>query len=565
MPLTLIGRVSRWRFAGGQAILAVLLIIFALTPAGRAFASQDAGPTNRPNIVLIMADDLGFSDLGCYGGEIETPNLNRLAQNGLRFTQFYNNAICVATRASLMTGLYPRQVGIRKLRNGVTIAELLRSAGYRTLLAGKWHLAGHPCQRGFDRYYGLLTGCCNHFNPGRKRSDERKPGKKFPGDNQPFAIDQKVIQPYTPPRDFYSTDAFTDVALQFLDDRDNQEQPFFLYLAYTVPHYPLHAPREDIAKYRGKYLAGWDRLRKERFQRLRELGLIDRDWDLPPRGPHVPAWKDVEDKEAWDLKMAVYAAMIDRMDRNIGRLMKKLRALEEADNTLVLFLSDNGPSDEDRTSTPDIPPGPVESYRTVDLPWANLSNTPFRYYKRWNHEGGISTPLIAYWPSLISKRGETTEIIGHVIDILPTCADIAGADHPAVGETRNTPPLEGRSLLPVFRSFSTPDVSRLPRLQELKSRSLFWNQRGLWRAVRQGKWKLVSPDHAIQYNPWRADRQGRIVHEPPDDLDQLWELYDMEADRGELSNLAREHPDRVERMAKMYANWNERVTRDVKK
>ena len=545
-----------------QSGLKICLCVFALEVAFAGVACRaEATSPQSPNIVLIMADDMGFSDLGCYGGEIETPHLDRLSRDGLRFTQFYNNAICDSTRASLLTGLYPRQVGNTDLRNCVTIAEVLKSVNYRTLMVGKWHLAGHPRRRGFDRYYGLLTGCCNHFNPGEQRLGEPLPGKKFSGDNQPFDVGDKVVQPYTPPPGFYSTDAFTDSALKFLDEHSEEERPFFLYVAYTVPHYPLHAPAEDIAKYRGRYLIGWDRLRNARFDRLKKSGLIDSSWEQPSRSPHSLEWNDIQDKDAWDLKMAVYAAMVDRMDRNIGRLMEKLRAIGKEDNTLVLFLSDNGPSDEDRTSTPDLPPGPVESYRTVDLPWANVSNTPFRHFKRWNHEGGISTPLIAYWPRMISEGGAITHAVGHVIDVMATFVDITGAEYPDAYHGEKVTPQEGRSLLPYFGKTdeplaASPGDTRPPRLQPL-----FWNQRGLWRAVRLGQWKLVSPDHTVQYNPWRATGKGRVVREPPEDTDALWELYDMEDDRTELKNLAHRHPERVKEMAAMYADWQERVTR----
>ena len=447
-----------------------------------------------------------------------------------------------------MSGLYPRQVGRGRLRGCVTIAEVLRSAGYRTLMAGKWHLAGKPVERDFDRYYGLLTGCCNHFNPGSKLPGQPAPGKKFPGDNQPFAIDGHVIQPYTPGGNFYSTDAFTDHAVEFLDESAVDERPFFLYIAYTVPHYPLHAPPEDISSYRGKYLAGWDELRRSRFERLAEMGLIEASWGLSPRSRHAPAWQDIQDKQAWDLKMAVYAAMVDRMDRNIGRLVDKIRQLDKADNTLILFLSDNGGSDEDRTSTPDIPPGPPESYRTVDLPWATLSNTPFGHFKRWNHEGGISTPLIAYWPDVIRPGGAIARDMGHVIDIMATCVDVAGARYPTSYEGRPIPLCEGRSLLPVFQGNKRKGHE-----------ALFWNQAGRWRAVRMGKWKLVSPDHTIQYNPWRADRKGRLIRPAADDPDTSWELYDMRADRTEQHNLARKFPSRVQRMAAAYSAWERRT------
>ena len=537
-----------------RSIILPILAVAIVCVKSTALHGEDSPP--RPNIVLIMADDMGFSDLGCYGGEIDTPNLDRLAQGGLRFTQFYNNAICVSTRASLMSGLYPHTVRNGQLQNCVTLAEVLHSAGYRTLMAGKWHLAGHPRHRGFDRYYGLLTGCCNHFNPGGKRPNEPFPGKKFSDDNQPFDVGDKVIKPYTPPAGFYSTDSFTDSSLKFLDEHGNSKQPFFLYVAYTVPHYPLHAPAEDIAKYRGKYLKGWDKLRTARFERLKKLGLVDQSWGQPSRNVHVPAWDDIRDKDSWDLKMAVYAAMVDRMDRNIGRIMQKLRALGKAEDTLVLFLSDNGPSDEDRSSTPDIPPGPVESYRTVDLPWANLSNTPFRYFKRWNHEGGISTPLIAYWPKMIHRRGAITPAVGHVIDIMATCTDLSGAKYPASANGKPIAPLAGRSLLPHFRHSNRPAANH-----ESRSQPLFWNQQGLWRAVRLGKWKLVSPDYTNQYNPWRPTGKGRVVRQAPANTNTLWELYDMEADRTELTNLAGKYPDRVKKMAALYAAWQTRATR----
>jgi len=530
----------RFHFALSISATSMLLLFLS----AQACAAAD----DRPNIVLIMADDLGFSDLGCYGGEINTPHLDRLAQDGLRFSQFYNNAICTMTRASLLTGLYARRDDLKKFGDRPTIADVLRAAGYRTLMTGKWHLPGRPTERGFDRYAGLLSGCCNHFNPGAKRPGEAgPPGKKFAGDNQPFFVDGKVVRPYTPDANFYSTDRFTDDALEFLDESGDDDRPFFLYVAYTVPHYPLHAPPEDIARYRGKYLAGWDQLRQARYERLKELGLIEKNWPLSPRSPHAPAWNDVEDKPAWDLKMAVYAAMVDRMDQNIGRILAKIRQRGEDQNTLILFLSDNGASDEDRTSTPNVPPGPVESYRSVDLPWATLSNTPFQHFKRWNHEGGIATPLIAYWPKIITEGGRITDDVGHVIDIMATCIDIGAAQHPRSYKGREVSAPHGRSLLPVLKGEERQGET-----------ALFWNQRGLWRAVRQGQWKLVSPDHTIQYNPWRPDRKGRVVHQPPRDPDTLWELYDIKADRGELLNLADQHPERVRQMADMYRRWEMR-------
>lgn len=512
-----------------------------------AATGQAARPEMRPNIVVILADDLGFSDLGCYGGEIDTPHLDRLAAGGLRFTQFYNNAICIVTRASLLTGLYPRQVDVGQLRGCLTLGEVLRASGYRTLMSGKWHQSGRPDQRGFERYYGLLSGCSNHFNPGLKRPGEPFPGKKFAGDEPAFFVDGRVVQPFTPGKAFYSTDAFTDRAINFVKEwHEEPDRPFFLFLSYTVPHYPLHAPAADIAKYRGRYLAGWDRLREQRLQRMRKLGLINPAWKLSQRSRHAPSWESIGNKPHWDLKMAVYAAMVDRMDRNIGRVMKTLRELEAYDNTLVMFFSDNGPSNENRTSTPGIPPGSADSYWTVDLPWANLSNTPFRYFKRWHHEGGISTPLIASWPRVIRQRGGITREVGHIIDVMATCVDLAGANYP--GRT-GMPPLEGVSLRPIFEGG-----------QLKRSQPLFWNHRGTWRAVREGRWKLVSPDRTVQYNPWRANRRGRRIRPVPADLDSLWELYDVEADRTERHDLAEKYPGRVARLADLYKAWERRTS-----
>ena len=514
-------------------------------PAQRDFLAGGSVQSERPNILLIMADDLGFSDLGCYGGEIHTPNLDRLAYNGLRFTQFYNNAICTASRASLLTGLYSQQVGCTRMQNCVTVADALKAVGYRTLMTGKWHLSGIPVERGFDRHYGLVTGACNHFNPGLRRPGENAPGKKSPGDNAPFAIDDQIIQPYTPEdRNFYSTDAFTDYAIKYLDEYRREEAPFFLYVAYTVPHYPLHALPNDIAKYRGRYKIGWDELRKQRFVRMVEMGLIEKQWDLSVRDPGSLPWEGIEDKDAWDLKMAVYAAMVDRMDQGIGRILTKIRELGVEENTLVLFLSDNGASDEDRTRTPDLPPGPMESYRTVDLPWANLSNTPFRKFKRWNHEGGIATPLIAYWPRVIKNGGAITHQMGHLIDVMSTQVAITGAEAPASYNGRKVLPLEGKSLLPIFEGG-----------QREGHEALYWNQAGLWCAVRKGKWKLVSPDYWINYRPWRLDGGETSARPATSDAQTIWELYDMEADRTESNDLAEQHPDLVKEMAEMYVAW----------
>jgi arylsulfatase A-like enzyme len=505
---------------------------------------------DRPNIVLIMADDMGFSDLGCYGSEIHTPNLDRLAAGGVRFTQFYNNGKCAPTRASLLTGLYSQQVGCHnepvRMERCITIAEALRPTGYRTLMVGKWHAEELPTDRGFDRYFGLADGCANFFNPGEPRPGEPAPAEKnFP---RKWSKDGDVMRPFTPDdRKFYATDAFTDAALEYLDEYEHEDKPYFLYVAYTAPHYPLHAHPDDIAKYRGRYLSGWDALRRERHNRMIELGVVDARWPLAPRDERVPAWEDIgnrdawdlsrlreadprglrwedaRDADAWDLKMAVYAAMIDRMDQNIGRIFDKIRAQGEERNTLVLFLSDNGGCAELVHITPDVPPGPVNSYRTVDPPWANAQNTPFRNYKSSTHEGGIATPLIAYWPDTL-KGGRISHEVGHLIDLMPTFLDVAGVDSVQAPTPDANTSFEGQSLLPILRggSWETP-------------RSLFW-QFNRWRAVRSGDWKLV-----------QGEGNG------------AWALYNLAEDRTELNDRASEEPERVREMVAAWAVWAERV------
>ncbi|TKJ39624.1 MAG: sulfatase [Planctomycetes bacterium B3_Pla] len=469
-----------------------------------------AADKKRPNIVLILADDLGYSDLGCYGGEIQTPNLDNLAAEGLRFSQFYNCAKCSPTRNSILTGLYHQQTDIGRGKNCVTIAEALRRVGYTTLVSGKWHVGGTPMDRGFDRYFGMLGGACSYFVP----------DKTFRLDREPFTTTDK---------NFYTTDAFTDYALEFLDETGRKDKPFFLYLAYNAPHYPLHALPEDIEKYRGRYMKGWDVLRKKRYERLIRLGLIDKKWAPSERGADkhksfsdIPPWEQVEDKKAEDLDMAVYAAMVDRMDQNIGRIVEKLKELKVDDNTLIMFLSDNGGCPYERNKTKDIPPGPAESYRTYDSSWANLSNTPFRLYKRFNHEGGNATPFIVHWPNVIKKRGAITHQVGHIIDVMATCLDVAGGQYPSQYKGYRITDLEGKSLLPIFDGHKRRGHD-----------ALFWEfMRN--KAVRQGKWKLVT----VGDNPW--------------------ELYDMEADRTELNDLAGEMPEKVEEMARMYDVWARR-------
>ena len=501
---------------------AAVFVAGVLTCAVRSAESAGAA---RPNIVIIMADDMGFSDLGCYGSEIRTPNIDALAAGGLRFTQFYNTARCCPTRAALLTGLYPHQAGVGHMTSDrnrpayrgflndrcVTIAEALRQAGYRTLMTGKWHVGEArphwPVDRGFDRYYGLVSGGSNYFrlDPGR--------------------IMARGDQPCSPSGErFYLTDAFTDAAVEFLDGQGGSDKPFFLYVAYTAPHWPLHAWPEDIARYRGKYKIGWDELRRRRHARQIELGLVEARWPLTPRDSEAPAWADAPNKDDLDLRMAVYAAQIDRMDQNVGRIVAKIRQLEQTDNTLIMFLSDNGGCAEvvDH-GKPGVPAGDKDSFLSYGLPWANASNTPFRLYKHWVHEGGISTPLIAHWPAVIRQHGGITSQVGHVIDLMATCIDVAGAEYPASFHEKPIIPLEGKSLLPTFRG-----------QQRAGHDAIFWEHEGN-RAVRQGKWKLVS-----RY-------PGK------------WELYDLEADRTELHDLAADHPDKVKELTSLYDRWAQRA------
>ena len=475
----------------------------------------------KPNIILIMADDMGYSDIGCYGGEIKTPNLDALATGGMRFTQFYNCAKCSPTRASLLTGQYDQAVGVKNLEHGATFGEVLRAAGYRTILTGKWHQRPLPTTRGFDRYFGLADGCCNYWNPGVKaRPGEGKPGRKSSSLRR-WAIEDKAIMGYTPEdKNFYTTDAFANYAIARLEEYKNESKPFLLYLPQTAPHYPLHAWPEDIARYRGKYKIGWDALRRQRYKRQIEMGMFDPKYAMSPRDERAPSWESLSDSEKneADLAMAVYAAMIDRMDQAIGRVLAKVKEIGKWENTLVLFLSDNGGCAETPDRTPDIPPGPVEGYRALGPAWANASNTPYRKYKSSDYEGGNCTPFIAYWPGVI-KPGSITDQVGHIIDILPTFMDITGATYPEWINDRKTKPPAGQSLLPIFQG-----------KQRRGHEVLYW-QFGGAKAVRMGDWKLV--------------RYGKAD----------WELYNLEQDRTELNNLAVKHSERVRRMAALWEKW----------
>jgi arylsulfatase len=490
----------------------------------------------QPNILLIMADDMGFSDVGCYGGEIDTPNINKLAENGLRYTQFYNTGRCCPTRASLLTGLYAHRTGMGWMTASdlghpgytgdlndqcVTIAQMLKPAGYRSYISGKWHVTGDrffeqdsskhnwPLQRGFDRFYGGLAGGGSYYTP------------------TSLTMDNTRIQP--PKNDYYYTDATTAHAVKFLDEHfeAHGEQPFFLYTAYYAPHRPLHAKPEDIAKYRGQYRVGWDKIRSDRYRRLLKQGIIRKNWKLSERDPNVPAWEDVseEKRDLWDMRMATYAAQVDCMDQGIGKILDRLKQEGALDNTVVFFLSDNGGCAEDAGTGETAIIGTAKSNESYRTAWANASDTPFRRYKSDNHEGGISAPLIIHWPEgLEVQGGSLSHAVSHVIDIMPTCAALAGATYPHRFEGKDIAPLPGKSLLPTF---SGEDVAR---------EALFFEHEAN-RAVRQGKWKLVAK--GTRKKPYTGP----------------WELYDLEVDRTELKDLSKQYPDIKNKLAGMWDAW----------
>ena len=536
------------------------LVLISITAAAEESA--------RPNIVLIMSDDMGYSDIGCYGGEIKTPNLDQLAADGLRYTQFYNTARCCPTRACLLTGLYPHQTGVGYMmrdrgvdgyrgdlnRNCVTIAEVLRGAGYNTYVAGKWHVSkitrprndgdkyNWPTQRGFDRFYGTIHGAGSFWDP----STLCRGNKMI----SPFADEE-----YQPEDPYYYTDAISDQAARFIQENPPGE-PFFMYVAYTAAHWPLHARERDIARYKGKYDEGYRAIREARLEKMKRLGVVKQDIQLSKAAGQ---WDAIEDKEWEAANMEVYAAMIDSMDQGIGRIINALKETGQFENTLLCYFQDNGgcaeaagrgltpnPRGEKPTlpplsddalhyagSTPKqtrdgwpvrngrVMPGPADTYIGYGENWANVSNTPFREYKHWTHEGGISTPLIVHWPDGFKDKNKIRNQLCHLIDWMPTCVELSGATYPESFEGEVIQPMEGESLVPTFTD------------QPLERGYVFWEHEGN-RAVRDGRWKLVA----------KRTRGGL----PPD-----WELYDVEQDRSESRNLIGRQPERA---AKMIKAWN---------
>jgi arylsulfatase len=502
--------------------------------------AEGAEKATRPNVVFILADDLGWSDLGCYGGEIETPNLDRLAAQGLRFTQFYNTARCWPSRASLLTGYYAQEVNrdpSGERPNWAALApEFLRAAGYTSYHSGKWHVDGDVLAGGFTRSY-LISDSNRFFNPNKQSIDDKP-------------IDEK------PPADYYATTAAATHAINFLNehDRERKGEPFFLYLAFISPHFPLHAPQEDIDRYRDRYVDGWDAMRARRWERIQKLGLLAGTLSNP-EADVVPAWNLKEDQLTarigpgevgravpWSsltseqqkfqaAKMAIHAAMVDRMDREIGRVLEQIKQMGAADNTLVMFASDNGASGEqiirgDGHSTT-APMGSGETFLGLGPGWSTVANTPFRKHKSWTHEGGISTPLVVSWPAGIKARGELRHAPGHFVDVLPTMLELAGAPVPSTWKDEPRPPLPGRSLAPIFAA-----DTREPHAP------LFFKHT-VHRGLRVGDWKIVASDNAEQ-----------------------WELYDLAHDRTETCNLATENPSKTAELAAIWTELDARYAKE---
>lgn len=493
----------------------------------------------KPNIIVILADDMAFSDIGAYGGEVNTPNLDKLAKEGLRYKQFYNAARCCPTRASLLTGLYPHQAGMGWMaaadlgtpayqddlnKQSVTIAEVLKTAGYGTYMTGKWHLtnerkidgvvtASWPKQRGFDRYFGIIPGGSNYFTP------------VIYSDNTS----------YKAPDNFYLTHAITDSSVKFIDNHfTNKKNPMFMYVAYTAPHWPLHALQKDIDKYKEKYKIGWDKLRQQRFEKQKQIGLFSKDVTLSPGDSVVPAWNDlsVDKQNEFAMRMAIYAAQIDAMDQGIGKIVDKLKEKKQLENTIIFFMSDNGACAEFISSgkSKEVT-GTEETFESYRINWANAGSTPFREYKHYTHEGGIATPLIVHWPAGIKKNLENNFVseYGHVADIMATCLEVSNAKYPVKYQGHTITPLQGKSLLPHFTGKSN-------------NRGIIYWEHEANIAMRDGKWKLVAKTDAGE----QLDKKHL-------------ELFDMDADPSEMHNLSSKYPERLNSMFNSWMKWAKNI------
>ena len=526
---------------------------------------QEETRETPPNILLIVTDDLGYSDLGFYGSKIETPNINSLAENGVAFSQFYNGTRCCPSRASLLTGLYAHQAGIGHMtedrglpsysgdlsKNAVTIAEVLKESGYYTAMTGKWHVTKNtksdspkdnwPLQRGFNRFYGTLPGHGSLYDPAG------------------LVDGNEMIKAEG---DFYYTEKITSKSQEFIKEAVQQEKPFFLYVAHPAPHYPLHARPEVIQKYKGKFSEGWDKLRAKRYNNLVEKGIIKPEWKLPERDEQSISWEDEPEKAFQENRMEVFAAMIDHVDQGVGEIIKTLKETGQFENTLIIFMSDNGGSAEghrdgtiERWGTPwkssvipdstrdgrkvvagdfpDLPLGGPETYGSYGVRWANVSNAPFRLHKSWLHEGGISTPFIIHWPAGLQQKGISHQV-GHIIDLMPTITNLAGANYPELFKGNEIPKAEGKNLIELVNN------------NKIQSRTLFWEHEGN-RAIRQGKWKLVSEFPGTWSTVRKYENEGR------------WELYNLENDRTELNDLALQFPEEVKELESLWNDWAERV------
>lgn len=540
-------KISRSAFRRGLLGVTALALLagpaMARGPDGPGTSAPPAAPVQqakRPNVIVILVDDMGFSDIGPYGSEIPTPNLDKLAANGIRFTQFYNTARCSPSRAALMTGLYPHEAGMGNLEvyhqpesqglhgriddRAVTIAQVLQPAGYFTGMAGKWHLGDShgtpPEQKGFDRSFDFPGGT---YFPDQPKGAVRIDGRKVP-----------LNSPEVGEGDWYASDLLVNWTDKFMGEAQAAKKPFFLYLPFTAVHFPVMAPQEDIAKFKGKYMTGWEPLRRARLERQKKMGLIAPGEKLSSPLDEAYDWNKLSaaDKDRFDTIMAIYAAAITRMDKAVGTLVEDLKKRGELDNTLILFMADNGGNAE---SGPDgrtggkAPMGGAQSMVFVGLNWATLQNTPFQYFKHYTEEGGISTPLIASWPKGIDPKlnGSFVREPGHLIDVMPTVVQLAGAQYPSQYQGHAILPMEGRSMVPAFSG-----------VKLTRGKPIFWEHEGN-RAVRDGNWKLVAR------------------------FQEAWELYDMAKDRTETRNVASAHPDIVKRMAKQYEDWAAKSFVDV--
>ena len=522
----------------------------------------------KPNIIIILTDDMGFSDIGCYGSEINTPNIDKLGLNGIRFTQFYNTARSSCSRASLLTGLYPHEANMGFLsnynytepgygddlsKNSVTLAQVLKSAGYSTYMSGKWHISKNidnvngdisnwPLQRGFDRFFGILNGSDNYYDPGTLMS------------NNTFIA---------PSKNFYMTYAISDTAVSYIRSQ-SKEKPFFIYVAYTAAHWPLQAPENEIDKYKGKYKIGWDSVRENRFEKQKELGVIPKNTVLSTRSPEIPAWKDETMKPFQERRMETYAAMVDIMDKGVGKIMAALKEKGELENTVIFYMHDNGGCAElEGSDIPTVPlteeqkvlkpfpadfiqmskkpeytrdgkfvrsgrgvmAGPADAWMAYGPEWANVSNTPYRLYKQYVHQGGISSPLIINWPEGIKNKGTITRQVSHLIDIVPTVLELSGAKYPASMNGNEIQPLEGISLTPTFIN------------KTVDRKLVFWEHQAN-RALRMGNWKLVA--------------KTKTPKKFTENDENTWELYNLEQDPSETHNLASTYPEKVKEMSEIW-------------